>query len=131
VLWIEDEIYRVQLVYECSDDDIPLEQFVEYQECFELTLDESDEIWSYLVIGDKIGQTKIYHFIKRFQGEEDGAERSTWFIIMAKETEDAEQIEILDAFPTQDPALVDRHRHGKQETGSHGQANATAVRLVH
>lgn len=131
--WTADETYRAQLVYERSDDDIAPEEFGEYQECLEPTLDEPDEIWSYFAEGP--GQpkgAKIYHFIKRFPTEdEDGAEHSTWFIIMAKESDDAEQIEILDAFPTRDPGLVDRHRHGNQETGTPGQAGAASVRLVH
>lgn len=129
--WTEDETYRAQLVYERSDDDIPVEEFDGYQECLEPTLDDPDEIWSYFASGDRSSGGKIYHFIKRFQTEgEEGSERSTWFIVMAKESEESEQIEILDAFPTRDPSLVDRHRYGKQETGTPGQAGA-AARLVH
>jgi hypothetical protein len=50
-------------------------------------------------------------------------------LIIARETEDEEQIEILDAFPTRDAALVDRYRRGEQEVG-HTQPGPVS-RVVH
>ena len=57
---------------------------------------------------------KLYHFIKYFPEQGGGV----WYLVIARETPDGEQIEILEAFPTRDYTLVQRYRSGTQEVRS-------------
>jgi hypothetical protein len=69
---------------------------------------------------------KVYHFIRHYPDEKPGV----WFVIIAREIEDEEQIEIIDAFPTRDRAMADHYRQGEQELGTLETAKAP-VRVVH
>ena len=52
--------------------------------------------------------------------------------LVVRTSENDEQIEILDAFPTRDMALVDRYRKGEREFGSEEESEApSASRVVH
>lgn len=110
--WTEDETLRAELTSERRSDDIPAEEFNLYQSCLEQTLESPDEVWS-MSIRDR-SQLKLYHFIRHYPDERPGI----WYVIAARETENEEQIEILDAFPTRDADLVDRYRRGSQEVGT-------------
>lgn len=66
----------------------------------------------------------IYHFIKHYS---HGA--GFWYILIAKETDDEDQLEILDCFPTRDPDLVDKYRVGSLEIGSRDTGSGSS--LVH
>jgi hypothetical protein len=68
----------------------------------------------------------MYHFIRHYPNEHP----EVWYVVVARETEDEEQIEILDAFPTRDPKLVERYRRGEQEIGNLD-ATSAASRVVH
>jgi hypothetical protein len=116
--WTEDETLRAQLISERSDDDIPPEEFGLYQSCMDETLEAPDEVWAFQAGGED--SARLYHFIRNYPEESPGV----WFIIVAREAsapaeepEEEDQIEILDAFPTRDAALVDRYRRGEQEIG--------------
>jgi len=109
--WTEEETLRAQLVQERRSDDIPTHEYVLYQSCFEETLDSPDEIWSRHT-KDSMG-LKLFHFIRYYSEEKPGV----WYVIVAKETDDQEEIEILESFPTHDSNLVDRYRRGRQELG--------------
>ena len=121
--WTEDETLRAQLTQGRKADDIPQEEFSLYQACIEETLESPDEVWT-LRTGDE-DSMRMYHFIRQYPDENP----SFWFVIVAKETEDAEQIELLDTFPTKDSELVDRYRRGDQEIGLRDLQ--TPSRLVH
>lgn len=110
--WTEDETVLAQLNKGRSPDDIPPQDYALYQSCLEETLETPDEVWSHASPGDDpIG---LYHFIRHYPDQKPGI----WFVIVAREIEgDEEQIEIIDAFPTKDPNLVEHYRQGEQELG--------------
>jgi hypothetical protein len=67
---------------------------------------------------------KLYHFIKYFPQEDLGV----WYLVIARETDDGDQIEILEAFPSRDYELVQRYRKGTQEVGN---GTPSESRVIH
>jgi hypothetical protein len=122
--WTEDETFLAQVNQERSEDDIPPEDFESSQGCIEETLEVPDEVWS---VKTNEGML-IYHFIRQYPADESGL--GHWYVIVARETEEEEQIEILDAFPTRDAVLVDRYRRGSQQVGE-TQEERPVSRVVH
>ena len=122
--WTEDETFLAQMNLKRGEDDIPPEEFELFQSCLEETLETPDEVWS-VEMSDPEG-VHLYHFIREYPAERPGY----WYVIVARETEHEEQIEILDAFPTRDVTLVDRYRRGTQEVGEAAESRP-ASRLVH
>jgi hypothetical protein len=122
--WTEDETFLAQMSLSRSPQDIPPEDFEHFQGCLEETLETPDEVWS-LEMAEPEG-VHLYHFIRHYP-EKDGGH---WYVILARETDNEEQIEILDAFPTRDASLVDRYRRGNQEVGDTTEARPVS-RLVH
>lgn len=109
--WTEEETIRAQLKKERRSDDIPNNEFELYNMYVEKTLSDPDEVWS---LKKKNESTlKVFHFIRYCVDEDPG----TWYIIVARETEDAEEIEILESFPTRDSKLVENYRRDHQELG--------------
>ena len=123
--WTEDETIRAQLRQGRGQGDIPEEEFGLYNDCMEETLEAPDEVWTMMM--QKKDSFKLYHFI-RFYPHQDA---SLWYVIVARETEDDEQIEILDAFPTTDSNLVDQYRRGEQEVGALDSRAVSGSRVVH
>lgn len=122
--WTEDEMLRARLSGRRRSDDIPKEEFMHYQYRFDETLQSPDEVWS-IHVGSQ-GGPKLFHFIKRFESDQE----NYWYIVVARETEDPEQIEVMEVFPTRDEAYVQQYRCGVQEMGV-GEATEPASRLVH
>jgi hypothetical protein len=144
--WTEDETFRAQSQLRSSPD-IPTEEYPLYQSCLEETLENPHEVWTLEggldseegADGEEAAPAKaetgaqgqgaevlrIYHFIRQYTEESP----SYWYVIIARETEDEEEIEILDAFPTRDASLVDRYRRGSQELGK--SEPKASQRLVH
>ncbi len=123
--WTADDALRAQLNQERAADDIAADQFGLYQACLEETLETPDEVWSMKL---RSQPHKLFHFIRRY-AEEDPA---IWYIVIARETDDEEQLELLDSFPTRDPQLVDRYRQGEMEFGKADARPATPPgRVVH
>ena len=112
--WTEDETYLAHLSHEFSNEssshDIPMEEYENYQPCLEETIENPDEVWSVNLGGDVL---PIYHFIRQYPNKKPGI----WFVVVAREIEDKEQIELIDAFPTRDPHRVEQYRKGVQEIG--------------
>lgn len=130
--WTEEETMRAQTVQERRPDDIPAEDFQLYERQIEQALDAPDEVWSFET-SDEAEPVRLFHFIKFYPVDEENElfdeDPGLWFVIVARELENEEQIEILDAFPTRDPSLVDRYRKGSQDVG---ESETQAVsRLVH
>lgn len=125
--WTEEETLRAQLTQERKADDISPEDYNQYQSHIEQTLESPDEVWS-IQIRDR-SQAKLYHFIRHYPEGQPHDHSDIWYIIAARETEDGEQIEILDAFPTRDYSLVEQYRRGTLEVGSLNQKNNS--RVVH
>ena len=123
--WTHEETLRAQINVKRRPDDIPNEDYELYQGCVDKTLEEPDEVWSLRTDGED--SHRIYHFIRHFPEEKPGV----WYRIIARETDDPEQIEILDAFPTRDQSLTERFRQGEQEVGVEEPAASSVSRLVH
>lgn len=126
--WTDDETFLAQVTQERREDDISPDEFQGYQQCLEPTLETPDEVWGWTMGG--ASSVKLYHFIRYYgpsPDEEEGL--GYWYVIVARETDDEEQIEILDAFPTRDASLVDRYRRGEQEVGN--TSPGPTIRIVH
>jgi hypothetical protein len=143
--WTEEETLRAQLVQERDESDIPAEEYALYQDCLQEALDAPDEVWS-LDLGaeqdsevdeasaasgsgeerdrDTDRNTRLYHFIKHY------SDRGFWYVVIARETDDEDEIELLDAFPTRDANLVERHRRGSAEAGP-AEVNKPGQRVIH
>ena len=119
--WTRDETLRAQVSDARNGTDINPDDFDRFQPCMDSALESPDEVWVQPDEGKK-----IFHFIKQFP-ELDGG---IWYIVVARETDDEEQIEILDAFPSRDYALVERLRVGKQEIGTSSNQEPIS-RLIH
>ncbi|MBI5139180.1 hypothetical protein HZA26_01035 [Candidatus Nomurabacteria bacterium] len=122
--WTEDETRRARFLQDRKKDDIPLDEFGLYDGCFDETLESPDEVW--VIQKEERRSRKIYHFIRFYPNEQP---MGVWFIIIAKETEDDDEIEILEAFPTRDASLVEYFRRGQQEVGIQDAPHTS--RLVH
>lgn len=104
--WTEADSVRAQIIKNRKESDIPYEDFAFYQNCLEETLQEPTELWSFLPKAAK----RVYHFIRRYEHD-----TPYWYVVIARDTTDETQIEIVDAFPTRDETLVEACRHGKKE----------------
>lgn len=126
--WTPDETYLAELNKSRRKDDIPLEEFDKYEGCLEETLEVPDEVWMLprrSRPGLPLKGPTLYHFMRHYPG----GKRGLWYIIIARETDNRDQLEILDAFPTRDPGMVDRFRTGQQEVGK--QSYPQTSHLVH
>jgi hypothetical protein len=121
--WTEGETLRAQLMEGRKRKDIPTEDYNLYHGCVDETLEEPDEVW--VAQRERESGIKTYHFIRYYPNEQP----SMWFVLIARETENEDEIEILDAFPTQSSELVECYRRGKQEVGA--AELSTQSRLVH
>ncbi|MDR3607029.1 MAG: hypothetical protein P4M08_06580 [Oligoflexia bacterium] len=133
--WTADETLMAKMNQERRGDDIQPDDFARYQTHIESTLETPDEVWSIQARGPE--GPKLYHFIRHISDAEES--RGVWYVVVAREldeqtVDEQDQIEILDAFPTRDPFLVESYRQGVQEVGREGSettpAKATA-RVVH
>lgn len=121
--WTEDETVLAQLNKGRSSTDIPPNEYGLYQACLEETLETPDEVWCHDSGGED--SIRLFHFIRHYPDEKPGV----WFVIVARETENEENIEIIDAFPTRDSTLVEHYRRGEQEFGQ--TESKVAARVVH
>ena len=120
--WTEADSVRASILKCRKHSDISAEDFGFYQNCLEETLKEPTELWSY----QPKAARRVYHFIRRYDHDSD-----YWYVVMAKDTPDETQIEIVEAFPTKDAKLVQMCRHGKKELfgeeAVHAQAQEPAL----
>lgn len=108
--WTEEETIRATMGQSRGLDDIPSKDYGLYESCFQETLDEPDEVWCVTL---KKNEFQLFHFIRCYPEEQPGF----WYIVIARETNNEEEIEILDACPTRDQNLVEKFRSGKQKVG--------------
>ena len=104
--WTESDSVRAMLIKGRKTSDIPSEDYGFYQKCLEETLQVPNELWSYLPKSAK----RIYHFIKHYAHDDP-----YWYVVIAKDTTDETQIEIVDVFPTRDEKLIELCRYGRKE----------------
>lgn len=123
--WTEDETYLAQMNRGRSENDIPQKEFELYQSCLEETLEGPTEVWTFQ-LGQK-NPIRLFHFIRHYPDERPGM----WYVIVARETDQDDQIEIIDAFPTRDPQLLSRYRMGEQELGIGLPDSSAPARVVH
>lgn len=120
-----EEMLRAAASRSRSDQDISSQEFSQYQAYLEPTLETPDEVWS-IAQPNSESDLLIYHFIKQIRS----GDSTLWYVIVAQETDTEEdQLEILDAFPTRDPQLVEQFRRGQKEVGEGGEAAATSKAL--
>lgn len=104
--WTESDSIRASILKSRKASDIPAEDFGFYQNCLEETLQTPHELWSYSAKAAK----KVYHFMKKFEHD-----KPFWYVVIARDTTDDSQIEIVDVFPTRDDDLIQMCRHGQKE----------------
>jgi hypothetical protein len=131
--WSREESARAGRTQERTPEDIPEEEFPKFEQFIEETLAKPDEVWA-LPLGEdaedaESAELKIYHFLRRYPGQKLSGGEGFWYVVVAKDTEDDSQIELLDSFPTRDPGLLERYRSGELEYGSEP-LNSNS-RLVH
>ena len=117
--WTESDSVRAMLIKGRKGSDIPEADFGFYQKCLEETLQVPNELWSYLPKAAK----RIYHFIKHYEHDDP-----YWYVVIAKDTTDETQIEIVDVFPTRDEKLIELCRYGRKEVlGSEIESDAKSI----
>lgn len=119
----DDETFRADVIKYRRKDDIPASKFEEYQYCMEDTLKTPDEVWSWMTTAKK--PVKVFHFIKHYPNENP----AFYVVIVARETSDKEQLEILEIYPTKDQNWLERFRNGTQEIGE--PETREVVRVLH
>lgn len=126
--WTEEETYLAQLGRKRKRDDIQANDFGLYEGCLEETLEEPDEVWSARTEGKS--RRRLFHFIRHYPQSSP----SHWYVIVARQTEDEDHIEILEAFPTRDHSLMQRYRKGAREKGGDGwspSSSSSSSQMVH
>jgi hypothetical protein len=136
--WSKEETARAGSSQERSQSDIKDVDFPKFEKFIEETLGAPDEVWA-SPLGEESPESaassedeedlKIYHFIRRFSPQKISGGEGFWYVVVAKDTEDDSQIELLDSFPTRDPELVERYRRDELEFGAEPQSQPS--RLVH
>jgi hypothetical protein len=96
-------LYKAMLLLR-SDKDIPEDEFIDYADCREETLEDADEIWR---SGDSTGNVLV-SFIKEFSEEDE-----FYYVVVTVEDAPSGSHALLFSFPTRDKGLVDRYRHGE------------------
>lgn len=96
-------LYKAMLLLR-SDKDIAEDEFHDYADCREFTLEDADEIWR---SSDSLGNVLV-SFIKEFNEEDD-----FHYVVVTVEDAPSGSHALLFSFPTRDKGLVDRYRHGE------------------
>jgi hypothetical protein len=123
--WSQSETLRAEIYRHRDANDIPQEEYGLYENLMEKTLEEPDELW--VVDSKDDGEPDQYHFIREFPDEDGGP---VTYIIVAQESEQAEQLEVVDQFPTRNEELVKHHRQGRQELLTVGEDDS-ASKTIH
>ena len=100
---LAEGLYRAMLLLR-SEKDIFEDEFLAYADFREDTLEDADEIWR---SSDSVGNVLV-SFIKEFSDEDDFT-----YVVVTVEDEPSGSHALLFSFPTTDPGLVDRYRHGE------------------
>ena len=124
--WTEDELLIAERARLMKDTDIASDTYTQYEHCVEATLEKPTEVWGWESKDGGETPQKYYHFIRHYDDKSP-----FWYIIVAKETDQEDQLEIVDLFPTRDEDLVSRYRRGEQEMGESEEQQPVVSRLVH
>jgi hypothetical protein len=142
--WTHEETIRAQMRRLRSKNDIPESRFEEFEASVGQTLEAPDEVWSSALASSQVAEEddlgagdeemeqegavsapRLYHFIKAYSEEAP----PYWYVVIARDTQEEGQIEVLDSFPTNDAQLVESLRVGTHEFGEN--EPAAYSRLVH
>lgn len=88
-----------------QDDDIPSDEFRDFSDLRESTIEEPDEIWRNT---DLEGNTLV-NFIKDFSANSEGL----YYVVVTLEDSSSSSHALLFSFPTEDETLAERYRHGE------------------
>ncbi|HTL13463.1 MAG TPA: hypothetical protein VL588_13300, partial [Bdellovibrionota bacterium] len=124
--WTVDETIRAELVARRKASDIPRKVFAKYEGCIAPTLEKPDQVWSLEISSEG---RRMFHFIKHFgaQTSEAPSKDPFWYVLVARETGEPDQIEILDAFPSTDAEHVTSFRTGVKEMDGPGKDDQPAA----
>ncbi len=112
--WTQGETYYAKSKEFRKDDDIPESEFPDYDNYLEQTLENPDELWTFDTPSRVNGRKEtLYHFIKKCPNPRGQA----WYIVIARETNQEDELEIMDAYPTIDTQFLERFRIGHQDIG--------------
>ena len=142
--WTHEETLRAQMRLMRSKKDIPESRFEEFEASIGQTLEAPDEVWSSALAPayaaedadtadvfeegeEETGEShlRLYRFIKAYADEKP----PYWYVVIARDTQEEGQIEVLDSFPTNDIKVVESLRVGTHEFGEN--EPAAYSRLVH
>jgi hypothetical protein len=98
-------LYKAMLTLR-AEKDIPEESFHDYDELREETIEEADEIWRSVDLSGNI----LVTFIKDFSSDEDP---ELHYVVVTIEDTPSSSHALLFSFPSVDPHLLDRYRHGE------------------
>jgi hypothetical protein len=99
-------LYKAMLTLR-GEDDFKEEEFEDFIEVREQTIEEADEIWRSM---DSYGNYLV-HFIKEYELEE--SDETFHYIATTVEDEASDSNVLLFSFPTKDKGLVERYRSGE------------------
>lgn len=96
-------LYKAMLLLR-SDKDIAEDDFLDYADSREETLEDADEIWR---SSDSLGNVLV-SFIKEFGDEDEFS-----YVVVTVEDAPSSSHALLFSFPTKDKGLLGRYRHGE------------------
>jgi hypothetical protein len=99
-------LYRAMLTLR-SDKDLPEEEFKKFESLREISIEEPDEIWR----SNDLQGNILVSFIKEFP--EHAGVKDIHYIVVTIEDTPSSSHALLFSFPTTDPSLVGRYRHGE------------------
>lgn len=108
--WSQSETLRAEIHQTRDANDIPPEEYGLYEHLLEKTLEDPDELW--VVESQDDGEPDHYHFLKVFPDEEGGP---VHYVVVAQESEQAEQLEVIEQIPTRNAEIAQQFRQGRQE----------------
>lgn len=108
----QSEINIQKFLARRASGDIPEEEFGDHENLVEPTLEEPDELW--VEESKDEGEPDHYTFIRHFETPSESSS-GIWYIILAKESEDGEQLEVVGHFPCKLRESVEAFRRGRQE----------------
>lgn len=105
-------LYQAMMTLRNSDDLLE-EDFVDFSDMREPSIEEADEIWRTM---DSYGNHLVY-FIKEFEYTNDIETEVLYYVVVTVEDSVSESNVLLFSFPTFDESLVDRYRVGENLQG--------------
>lgn len=97
-------LYKAMLTLR-QDDDVSHDEFPNFAELRETTIEEPDEIWRNTDLNGNV----LVNFIKDYSMSNE----LLYYVVVTLEDADSSSHSLLFSFPTSDESLVERYRHGE------------------